>query len=485
MNKINIVLVTLSFVLLLALGLLSRLGIDNLIQDLTTSSFNLPFFYTLAAGLLFILVIEALFKRSKPWALPSLIVYATTTIWYLTETIYSSENLIKFSNAITENAYLQVIAFLTFFRFLVTQISKKLVSSSPVITKVSIESSLEPNKILFYLSIIWIGLLMFGINRMHGDILGALFPIASRAGVHMWARGAAASTGSSGFIVSSASYIYLLICSFFGILLPLQKKETAKLINLALILISWPYFLLMGARNQFLAVACPSYFSYILLSKQKLWIKILITVAAFMAVNYVFSIIIEYRNIGFASFLREFNQGVSSKSEQKHLGLNMLEELCFINYFYQKETLQPSYGGGYIAEFLNFIPRAIWTSKPLVGIDYAILRGFGGSDSDVGVFATISTGFIGQGVTNFGPLFGPLASAFLLSLWAGFLARLWSQRYSLLRLCLFLAGLGITFNLGRDITLLVLWPIVFGYVIVRILEHLNKKKVQCRSLDYY
>jgi hypothetical protein len=35
---------------------------------------------------------------------------------------------------------------------------------------------------------------------------------------------------------------------------------------------------------------------------------------------------------------------------------------------------------------------------------------------------------------------------------------------------LFLLGLGLTFNMGRDITLLVLFPFVFGYIGIRIAE---------------
>ena len=31
-------------------------------------------------------------------------------------------------------------------------------------------------------------------------------------------------------------------------------------------------------------------------------------------------------------------------------------------------------------------------------------------------------------------------------------------------------GVGLTFNLGRDITLLVLWPVVFAYFFVRLTE---------------
>jgi predicted LPLAT superfamily acyltransferase len=48
--------------------------------------------------------------------------------------------------------------------------------------------------------------------------------------------------------------------------------------------------------------------------------------------------------------------------------------------------------------------------------------------------------------------------------------RWWEQRKSLLRLGLFMLGAALTFNLGRDITLLVLWPVVFAYFFVRLIE---------------
>ena len=63
-----------------------------------------------------------------------------------------------------------------------------------------------------------------------------------------------------------------------------------------------------------------------------------------------------------------------------------------------------------------------------------------------------------------------------MSIWAGLLARLWLQKDSLLRCFLFIAGLGLTFNLGRDITLLVLWPVVFGYLVTRLIELITYRR---------
>ena len=133
----------------------------------------------------------------------------------------------------------------------------------------------------------------------------------------------------------------------------------------------------------------------------------------------------------------------------------------------------PAYGARYLNELLNFIPRVIWPSKPLIGIDYAKWRGFESADSEegeLGVNTTVSSGMIGGGVLNFGQIFGPVAAGILMALWTGLLIRWWEQRKSLLRLVLFMLGAGLTFNLGRDISMLVLWPVIFAYFFVRLAE---------------
>jgi hypothetical protein len=85
---------------------------------------------------------------------------------------------------------------------------------------------------------------------------------------------------------------------------------------------------------------------------------------------------------------------------------------------------------------------------------------------------------IGGGVLNFGQILGPIAAGILMALWTGLLIRWWEQRKSLLRLVLFMLGAGLTFNLGRDITLLVLWPAIFAYCFVRLIEIWSTKRFQ-------
>lgn len=430
--------------------------------------------YALALILIFGLVLEALAKyKKRAWSLPALVIYATTFIWYFIELIYTPERLAIFSENIIENSYFQVILFLVSFRLFLPFLTRRFIrNAQPQWTT----STWRPERLLFLVAIIWGLLLLYGVTRVNGDVLRALFPLQSRAGGHMWGRAAAGGAGSTGFIVSAASYTYLLVCSFFGILLPLQNRNSTRVINILLLLLALPYFFLMGARNQLLAVLLPGYFSYVLFSRQKLWLKVVATIAGFFVLNEALTIIISHRNTGFMMLFSPGGSEVSNSTQQKHLGLNMLEELCYINSFFQQQMLNMSYGGRYLAELLNVIPRAIWPGKPLLGIDYAQLRGFGGGSSDIGVFATISSGFIGQGVLNFGPWLGAIAPGVIFAAWGAWLARLWVQSYSTLRLCLFLAALGITFNLGRDITLLVLFPILFGYILVRFLERVGSKR---------
>ena len=64
--------------------------------------------------------------------------------------------------------------------------------------------------------------------------------------------------------------------------------------------------------------------------------------------------------------------------------------------------IKPTWGGRYFAEVVNVIPRGLWKNKPLVGVDYALARGFGGergtTAEGAGITASIATGMIGQGV---------------------------------------------------------------------------------------
>ncbi len=189
----------------------------------------------------------------------------------------------------------------------------------------------------------------------------------------------------------------------------------------------------------------------------------------FLAIGSWFAFVMAHRST--ESIAGAFAEGkAEEKKVEKHEGLNMFEELCWINTFLADGTYRPNWGQRYFAEAVNAIPRTLWAGKPTIGLDYAVARGQA-TTATIGTFgATISTGMIGQGVTNFGPWGGPPAAALLMSLWVAMLARFDLTGYRLGRLPLYAFGLVLTFNLGRDITLLVAFPLVFGYAIIRLAE---------------
>ena len=266
----------------------------------------------------------------------------------------------------------------------------------------------------------------------------------------------------------------MVVCSAFGILAVLQRKPAFKLTAVGMVLLTWPFFLMGGTRNIFLAVALPSVFTYLLYGRQPRLVRLAMLLVAFLGLEVSFKVVISHRGTGYRELLAgtETQDETAEGDEVGHQGLNMIQELAFINIYAYVDRLDPTMGREYFSQIVSVIPRAIWKGKPMFAIEYAKWRGFEDTtgESDTGVVATISTGLIGQGVLEFGPLFGPIAPAALMALWCGLLARWWTQRASVLRLCLFLLGIGITFNLGRNITMIILWPIAFAYLMVLAVE---------------
>jgi hypothetical protein len=327
----------------------------------------------------------------------------------------------------------------------------------------------KPEQILLATGAIWLFLLVIGISRMNGDVIGALFPIDSRAGATMWGRNAIA-TSASGFLVASAGYMFNAVTPFLGVLVFFQRSAFWRCVAAVMFVISLPYFLFEGARSHFLAAILPAIVTYLLYGRHPLLIKVAVLAVSFFCLDHGFKLVTAFRGTGFRDLLAAEHPYELVDEDLRQSGLNMIQELCFANAYLGSGEASPSYGGRYLNELLNVVPRVFWPSKPLVGIDYAKWRGFEDPQSDLGVTATISTGMIGGGLLNFGSFFGPIAAGIIMALWTGLLIRWWQQRDSLLRLMLFMLGAGLTFNLGRDITLLVLWPVVFAYCFVRLIE---------------
>jgi hypothetical protein len=422
---------------------------------------DLPDTYFISAGLAAVLLVYGGLNLHTSWGVPYLAVVFTIAAWYFTEPLYLTDEFLFFAPENIARAYDAVLIALISFA-----------ASAPTVVKITrpkrsgrvLSTTYVPAERVFVFVVgLWLVLLAYGTFRMQGDLFGALFPLGGRSGVNMWSREGGAGAGNDGFIVSVAGYLYVLCLASFGILYSMMSKSFYTKLAIILIMISWPFVVLQGSRNLVLAVALPTLAAYLLFSSDGLLKKGLVFIGALFALELVLRIIIYYRNVGFE------NIDLSQVGDEKHFGLNMASELVYCIKYITDGTVELSFGQGYLAELANVVPRVIWADKPLVGIDYAVARGFGGADVDIGVFATISTGVIGGGVLNFGSVFGPIVVGLLMSSWVGLLSRFRLQGTPL-RLTLFLVGLGLTFNLGRDVTLLVLWPLVLGYIGVRLVE---------------
>ena len=430
--------------------------------------------FYLAAAALVVLTVESCVKLLNRDSFSiTLAVYVTVFGWYFVDPFINPEQYDYIPSFLISQSYGQVLLFLIGFRFFMPVAVHWIVQRRS--TEAFATQRFTPEQVLMAAGGIWLLLLFVGIARMNGDVIGALFPLDSRAGATMWGRGAI-ETSSTGFLIASAGYMFNAITAFLGVLIFFQRSAFWRFLAGAMFVIGLPYFLLEGARSHFLAVLLPFIITYLFYGRQLLIIKFAVLAVAFVCLDQGFKFVTAFRGTGFRELLAAEHPYELVDEDLRQSGLNMIQELCFANAYIASGEASPAYGGRYLNELLNFIPRAIWPLKPLIGIDYAKWRGLGDPNSELGVFATVSTGMIGGGVLNFGPFFGPLAAGILMALWTALLIRWWQQRKSLLRLVLFMLGVGLTFNLGRDITLLVLWPVVFAYCFIRLIEIWTSKR---------
>jgi hypothetical protein len=424
--------------------------------------------FYLAAVLLVVLTVESCIKLLNRNSFGiTVAVYVTVFAWYFVDPFIHPEQYDYLPPFLIDQSYGEVMLFLLGFRFFMPMAVRWILRrESP---GVFATQHVSPEQVLIAVGAIWLGLFAIGIYRMDGDVVSAVFPIDSRAGATMWGR-EAVSSSASGFLIASGAYLFNAITAFLGVLVFFQRGTFWRLLAAGMFAITLPYFFFEGARSHFLAAVLPFIITYLLYARQPLVLKLAVLAVAFVCLDQGFKFVTAFRGTGFREVLAAENPYELIDEDARQTGLNMIQELCFVNAYRETGTAPPAYGGRYLNELLNIVPRAIWPSKPLIGIDYAKWRGFESPDSELGVVATVSTGMIGGGVLNFGQILGPVAAGILMALWAGLLIRWWEQRKSLLRLVLFMLGAGLTFNLGRDISLLVLWPIIFAYCFVRLTE---------------
>jgi hypothetical protein len=422
---------------------------------------------------------SAWINRRKSWAIPTAAVCATVFVWYHGDVLYNdyTEYLDRFPVETIDTAWWQVTSFLFCFWALAPLVHRAVNRS--VLGKPSAVTSLLAGRIdlnqwqpflppmLSGFAAIWAGISIAALMRTDFDWQGVFFPWMGHL-AEAWERERIG--GPFDFIISVVCHVQLFALSGFGIVAALTKNPRLRAGALVLMALAWPTVLLDRTRHTMLVLVLPGLCGlvFVRLRKHRL-AQAGALIGAFLAISLWFSFVMANRSTrtiasAFAS------EGVIANSAAKHEGLNMFEELCWINKFIEDGTCPPNWGHRYFAEIVNFVPRGLWSDKPTIGLDYAVARGQGTIKTITTEGATISTGMIGGGVNNFGPWLGPPAAALLMACWVAVLARfdLTGQQFG--HLLLYAIGLTLTFNLGRDITLMVIYPLIFGFIVIWCLE---------------
>ena len=417
--------------------------------------------------------------------IPTLAVLATVAFWYLGDAFYNdyaNYHAQLFSSGTLEKAWWQVAWFLAVFLWAIPWMNGHL--NAPYLRRRSGVLQLfkagvgqpafqrQLQKLFQGCALVWAVLALIAIILLRERALHFFFPFFGEK-TSPWTHGRIGRGFDSLSIV--AIHVHHLIAATFGVIAALSTNYRTRMLALVCCLTSWPYFILDRTRYLILMLVVPGVLCWVLLSlRGGILNKIAVLAIFFLLTNAWMAFIIENRSdSSIVGALKEKGFNFKQKEEVRHEGLNMYEELCWVNTFLQQGSYNCNWGYRYFTELVNPIPRVLWPGKPLVGLDYALARGQGGDDDEDsgGVWATISTGVIGQGVVNFGTLIGPAFAALLMSFWVVILTRLDLQVHEFGRLPLYGLGLALTINLGRDLTLMTLYPFIFGVMLVWWHEH--------------
>ncbi len=310
-------------------------------------------------------------------------VCATVLFWYHVDLIYNgSEEFKGFTSDIIAAAWWQVTWFLLSFWALVRPVSdwwnpprrgRESTALAMLRGRMSadrFQPILAP--MLVGLAVIWALISAAALVRTNFDVPGVFLPwLGHRA--EPWARPRIG--GTYDFLISIVGHVNLFVLSGFGIVAALTRSASLRAWALVLMAVSWPTVLLDRTRHTMLVLVLPGLAALVFLRLRKRRVaQVLVSAVAFVAISMWFSFVLAAR--GTQSVATAFAAGgVLEKATTKHAGLNMLEELCWINKFIDNGTCPPNWGHRYFAEAVNFVPRGLWKNKPTIGLDYAVGAG--------------------------------------------------------------------------------------------------------------
>jgi hypothetical protein len=447
----------------------------------------LPFYLCCLAAV--VLGLRAWQGREEGWGIPMGVVVVTAAAWHIGDALYNNYEdylQIQGSESLT-NAWWEVLLFFISFGVLVPVMNRKINGDLEprsqifqMMRNLTIDTDWFQNQVSLIAKLVivpWILLMTLALIKSEFNVVGMFFPYLG-VKASPWARDRLG--GGIDAIYALANYVQILLTALFGVVLALSKRKSTMTLAGFIYFLSAPFYIFDRTRNSMLAILLPGFMAFITLRiRGGIIIRLGVIVVAFIAMDGWMKFVIESRGEG-VSITNAFQKKQSNDSEgidedakkqkkTKHEGFNIFEELGYINYFIANGTYKVNWGERYFAEIVNPIPRVLWPGKPMIGIDYAIARGmaYGNQDaSQGGVACSVSTGMIGQGVVNFGRILGPIAAALLMAIWVAVLARQDLMGNDIGHLLLYAIGLVLTFNMGRDITLLVIYPFVFGWLLL-------------------
>ena len=407
----------------------------------------------------------------KPWGLPAAAIYVVLAFWYFGNVFQSgfARLSIQFGEDRLNWAFLQILLFAVTFRIFVPLIYR-LLAPRGVVARYDPDRPLGPHeaRLLGSLSIVWAALTLLALWRLGGDIPSLLLPPLSQDPQYMWSRSAVGS--GLEFLTSVAEYSHLAVGGLLGAVAVLAARPRTRRISLALFAATLSPYLFQHARHRALVVIAPGLIALAVVKNWSIRLRLCVCLSLAVTVSSWFVFMTDARTgkRAWGDFNSESSVGENREPAGKTIvGLEMFDELCYIGELRDAGRYNPGFCGEYFQELVAFIPRTLWPGKPLIGVDYAIARGFYDPRQANLVSVIIARGLVGQGVANCGNHLGPVVSAMLTAIWAGILGRLWAQRGDPARLGLCMIGLALTINMGRGISFLAIFPLVFSYIGVK------------------
>jgi len=449
----------------------------------TSVSFPLPFYLSSVAVLYF--GWKAWQFREKGWGIPMLAVLGTSCAWYIGDALYNDYNRydLTFGEGTLLDAWWEIFLFFISFGIMVPIMHRllngQLKQGQSRIFQTLRDRQIDTDDFQHQITILagallgpWLILMGLGLFRTNFDFTGLFFPYLGEKS-DPWAR----DRIGAGFdaIYAFAGYIQLMLTALWGALFALSKRPGMMCLTGTVYFLSAPFYVFDRTRSFMLAILLPGFMAFVVFRMRGgLIMRLAVVIIAFVAVEGWMKFVIDNRDqMSITDALKTGGVQDMDVKSRKHGGFNMFEELCYINYYIANGTYNVNWGTRYYAEIVNPIPRVLWPGKPMIGIDYAIARGMKYGDQAAksgGIASSISTGMIGQGIVNFGRFFGPIASALLMAIWVAVLARLDLMGGDPGHLLLYAIGLVLTYNMGRDITLLILYPFIFGWILVNFIR---------------